>query len=329
MNENKEILISVIIVACNVENFISICLRSILSQYLQNIEIIVVNDASTDNTSTILSNIVEKDNRVSVVNNEKYIGYYSSIKIGLQTAKGRYIHFVNPCDYLVPYAYKELYEYALINQLDIVLFAHFIVKNNKTKFCNINYKLRSYQKRILSSHIDKQFLLNSQTVFTTWNTLFKKDFLVENNFFSEKSVNFSEFLLMWQIFILANKISFLNIPLYYYNYKNTNIKASNKKVDKRDIIEIIHEIYSFLDKNNCLQSYAIIFSKAVLRNYIGYFNKLSKKNKKDFLNKIQDSLKYMKLSRFLKNGKLKRKIIIIKKTKFPLLNILVKTKIIT
>lgn len=327
MNEYEEPFISIIIVAHNDQRYVGTCLRSIISQCLHNIEIIVINNASKDSTKEILSNIAENDNRVTIINNEEYIEKHESIKIALKIAKGLYVHMVNPSDYLVPYAYKELYEYSLINKLDVVLFASFIVKNNKTKVKNISNKLRSYKKRILSSHIDKQFFLKSDPLVTTWNILFKKDFLIESDILSKESIMFPKIRLMWNILIFANRISFLNIPVYYYNKK---IKDLDKKiVPNLGIISTMEQIFNCLKKNDLLKIYAIPFSKAVLKNYVGYFNKTSKKRKKSYLEEVKKSLNYMELCTLLKQSTLKRKINIVQKTKFPLLSILVKTKIIT
>ena len=119
MKVNK-IKISVVIPVYNVEPFIKQCLDSLINQTLKEIEIILVDDCSTDSSGEICDEYAAKDNRVVVIHNKKNIRQGLSRNKGIEIAKGEYIGFVDPDDWVDLDFFEKLYNTAKKNNSDIV-----------------------------------------------------------------------------------------------------------------------------------------------------------------------------------------------------------------
>ena len=102
----KAALLSVIIPVYNVEPYLEQCLDSVINQTYKNLEIICINDGSTDNSLKILEKYQKKDNRIKLIN-QKNKGLSEARNAGLDVAKGEYIAFVDSDDYLELNAYEE------------------------------------------------------------------------------------------------------------------------------------------------------------------------------------------------------------------------------
>ncbi|MBQ3482868.1 MAG: glycosyltransferase [Clostridia bacterium] len=117
--ENKKILVSVIVPVYNVKEYLEQCLDSIVNQTLKNIEIILVNDGSTDGSDAICEKYVASDSRMVLIH-QKNAGLAAARQAGLNVAKGEYIGFVDSDDWLEPTMYEEMYEKATEHGADIV-----------------------------------------------------------------------------------------------------------------------------------------------------------------------------------------------------------------
>ena len=125
---------SIIIAAYNIETYIRRCIISIINQTLKDIEIIVVNDGSTDNTLGIIKELYKLDNRIIIVNQENK-GLIEARKSGLNIAKGEYILFVDGDDWLEINTLELLYNNAKENKSDIIIYNAFLsYDDRKEKF---------------------------------------------------------------------------------------------------------------------------------------------------------------------------------------------------
>ena len=110
--------ISIIVPAYNAENYIKECIESILNQTLKDIEVIIIDDGSTDNTGVIIDNLCKDDKRVLVIHQNNH-GLYATRKIGLSKATGEYIGWVDADDFVDLNMYEMLYENAKLNNSDV------------------------------------------------------------------------------------------------------------------------------------------------------------------------------------------------------------------
>lgn len=177
---------SVIIPVYNVEKYINRCLKSILSQRYNDLEIIVIDNGSTDSSGSICDIYANEDANISVYHIENH-GVGSARNFGLSKARGEFIYFVDSDDYLVGNLFAE-FEDKLTPDLDLLVFSYYnsfeqemTEKNRKKKILPYN---GSYDKYDFSKIFKDLFL--SDMLYTVWNKLYRREFLIENNISFEK-----------------------------------------------------------------------------------------------------------------------------------------------
>jgi cellulose synthase/poly-beta-1,6-N-acetylglucosamine synthase-like glycosyltransferase len=116
----KNHMISIVTTCYNLEDYIEQCLLSSMNQTYKNLEIIVVNDCSTDNSLNIIKKLAEQDNRIRVIDNEVNLGAGKSRKVGIEAAQGDYVMLVDGDDWISNGFIKTLYDLALEHDADIV-----------------------------------------------------------------------------------------------------------------------------------------------------------------------------------------------------------------
>lgn len=132
--------ISVIVPVYNVEKYIEKCIRSIMEQILEEIEIIVVNDGSTDNSYEIIKEYLKIDNRIKLVN-KKNGGLSSTRNIGINYSKGEDITFVDEDDYIDKEMYNEILNIMIRGDSDMCVCNFKKIYSNKIKISKLNYTL--------------------------------------------------------------------------------------------------------------------------------------------------------------------------------------------
>lgn len=126
--------VSVIIPVYNTERYLKQCLDSVLAQTLEEIEILCVDDGSTDSSPSILQSYAEKDSRVHIIQKENG-GVVSARKVGIEAATGRYLGFMDSDDWVEPEMYEKLYGYGVEYQADLVSSGYFLEGN----FTSVHY----------------------------------------------------------------------------------------------------------------------------------------------------------------------------------------------
>ena len=177
---------SVIIPVYNVEKYINRCLKSILSQHYNDLEIIVIDNGSTDRSGSICDIYANEYANFSVYHIENH-GVGSARNFGLSKARGEFIYFVDSDDYLVGNLFAE-FEDKLTPDLDLLVFSYYnsfeqeMTEKNRTK--KILPYNGSYDKYDFSKIFKDLFL--SDMLYTVWNKFYRREFLIENNISFEK-----------------------------------------------------------------------------------------------------------------------------------------------
>ncbi|MDR0676778.1 MAG: glycosyltransferase [Elusimicrobiota bacterium] len=241
--------ISIIIPVYNTEKYLRQCLNSVINQTLKDIEIICINDGSTDNSLEILKEYSQKDSRIKVIS-KKNSGHGHTMNIGLDNATGEYIGIVESDDYISINMYEELYKLSNDN-IDVVKssFYKYYDTPNVKKIENVSWS----KKAILP---DKNpFNINDYPVFLSfhpsiWTCIYKKKFLIQNNikFLEEKEASWVDNLFQVQTLYLAKKIIYINTPFYFY--RKRNLKDSADLKDYNIPFKRTQEIYSWIRQNN-------------------------------------------------------------------------------
>ncbi|NME82447.1 glycosyltransferase [Clostridium sp. SM-530-WT-3G] len=232
-------MISIIVPVYNVENYLGKCIDSIINQSFYDIEIILIDDGSTDNSGKICDQYKLKDNRIKVIH--KINGGLSSARnCGLDIAKGEYIGFVDSDDYIDKYMYEKMINNLKENNSDIVI-------------CDMNYYLNGTD---ISNNKFRDFgVLNREDTLLKYlnhsyfkshaqNKLYKK-YLFNNLRFPEGKL-FEDVATFYKVIGNSNRISFVNEKLYYYNQGNGNSITKKKfNLKNLDLIDNVEDMLHF------------------------------------------------------------------------------------
>lgn len=251
--------VSIIIPVYNSEEFLEECLNSVIGQTLNDIEILCIDDCSTDNSLNILRNYAGKDKRVKIFCNNEHLGAALSRNVGLMNAQGEYIAFVDSDDCIVNNFCEVLYENCKCNGLDLILFNsieyNFKGKRERVYFAeNLNY-----ENLIFDWHIDKNLILNK--FFVIWSKFYKKDLLDDIEFYNLPILE--DVLFHVETMLKAKKISYLPEFLYVYKKLNKNSLQNSKYRTKESfvIFDVFNHVKDILNKYDCFDDFTSNFIK--------------------------------------------------------------------
>lgn len=241
MKKNNNPLISVIVPVFNVEKYLQQCIDSLLRQNYSNIEIILVDDGSTDNSAQICDEYATKYKNITVIH-KKNEGLGSSRNIGLQVANGKYIGFVDSDDYLSEDMYETLIRLAEENDADCSYceFERFWDDNiiDKSHKCNDSIKIYSDNEILNPYLLDRVGCLPVEKTDCSYGAsvglgLFKNDIIKKVKFVSERKWISEDMIFDLEFIPLCKKIVHTNKKLYYYRF-NPNSLTTRYVPDRFD-----------------------------------------------------------------------------------------------
>ena len=186
-------LISVIIPVYNVEEYLRQCLDSVINQTYENLQIIAVNDCSTDSSLQILEEYAQKDKRMVVISNKENLGVGLTRNEGMKIAKGDFIHFLDPDDWLEPNIYIYIEREREKDFPDILCFKRNEYNNETKESKTLDFKNAAILNKTLNPIKDIEAFDNWDRY--VWQKLHKRSFLLENNivFNNSKSISDMEY----------------------------------------------------------------------------------------------------------------------------------------
>ncbi len=208
-------LVSVLIPVYNVEKYLSRCLESILKQTLTQIEIICVNDGSTDGSLEILEKYQKEDSRIIIINKENG-GLPSARNAGLDRAKGKYVGFVDSDDFVEPNMFEKLYRTAEDEKSEIVICGANVFPEEPRASQWLYDCLSPEYKKINGFDVATLFFDVSSTPFL-WRTLIKREIIEKNHLRLQEDIMIGEDkAFQCKVYPLAKSIT--KIPDKLYNY---------------------------------------------------------------------------------------------------------------
>lgn len=241
---NKD-LISIIVPVYNAENYIDKCLKSLLNQFYKNIEIIIIDDGSCDNTSKICKSFLE-DKRIKYFfqNNQ---GPAASRNKGLVEAKGEWVMFVDSDDIISPQFCEVALTSVKASNSDLGMFRFNVVEDNHT-FKNISIKTKKDNYFTVSKERAFSFLLDDKISGSyLWNKIYKKD-LFENIRF-EVGKKYEDLGIMYKLFNIADSFVFIDEYLYFYIQRPDSVMHSTTVKDINDAFTYRYKQFLFIKKN--------------------------------------------------------------------------------
>lgn len=245
--------ISVILPIYNAEPFLSQCLESIENQTFKDIEVLCVNDGSTDDSLETMRSFAERDNRFIVLDKPNG-GYGHSLNYGLNRAKGRYISIIEPDDFIDPKMYEELFAFAEYShhQADVIKGSYWEYFDARSDFGECLRKpniIREMKQTpyIFSLKEDAEIFVHHPSI---WSAIYRKEFLDINNihFVEPKGAGWADNPFLVETLVKANKIIW--VPKGYYYYRQTNPNASSFLKDFHIPFDRLREMRIILNDAN-------------------------------------------------------------------------------
>jgi len=289
-------LVSIIVPVYNVEKYLKQALDSVVNQTLKDIEIICIDDCSTDNSLKILNKYASKDERFVVLKQEQNQGQGVARNRALDIAKGEYIMFLDPDDWYELNACELCYNQISKNKNDFVIFPHyFYYEETQEKKLMVN-RIKPFFDIENNSNINPYKLLNKNFFINCYSVcqIYSKEFLNKQNIrYSDYRIN-EDIKFFVGALLNTDNLSIIDIPLYCYRIYN---KSSSFNASKyKEIIETRKEAYEAVKKHKNSNLFMPYFLYYAIRTSIRYFKKLSALNngiKKDFYNKMREFFKLL------------------------------------
>lgn len=244
-------LVSIIVPVYNSEQYIFNSINSILNQTYKNLEIIIINDGSTDRTDEILNEIALKDKRIVYVN-QKNIGVSETRNKGIQLSKGEYITFMDSDDTVEAEYIEKLMEEILKNKFDIVTCGYTDISKYGIVKLNDFYN----NNTILSKDEFINRIFNG-VGGTVWGKVFRRNIIIENNIKMKQNIFMCEDMIFVLEYVMkCNKYGAINENLYNYNRLNENSISSRIDMEYyNNLVIVISEIQKILKENNYEKGY--------------------------------------------------------------------------
>ena len=240
-------LITVIIPVYNVEKYLSCCLDSVIGQTYRDMEIIVVNDGSTDDSGCICDAYALKDNRIKVIHKENG-GLSSARNAALDIATGEYIAFVDSDDYLALDTLEKCHTKLLKTSADVCMFSHYIVNATSQAANTLPFDKEFYNDEEVKSIIFPKFFgktkTDSELEGFVWRQIFKREIIGNLRFRSEREYFAEDVVFDIELYKNVSAFCVIDEPLYYYRYVQSSL--SNRY--REDLFKKFNKLLVFMNE---------------------------------------------------------------------------------
>ncbi|MGI6776614.1 MAG: glycosyltransferase family 2 protein [Acetivibrionales bacterium] len=279
--------VSIIIPVYNMEKYILNCLESVLNQTFEDIEIIVINDGSVDNSLGIINEYAGRDERIIVINQENR-GLSHSRNQGILAAKGRYLSFIDSDDTVKKDFIEKMFYRCQEDGSDIVV-CNYIEVYEGTKKLKYNsfFESKSLDRLDAMRELIRDYSIKS----FVWNKLFSKTIFDSNNILFKEGVLYEDLYTTYKLFFYANRVSFLDDYLYYYLQREGSItnSISARHIEYR--MNALEEIKWFLIENRLFDCLKREFVSMCLLAYLDISNRMIKFDPENTLeNKVREKI---------------------------------------
>ncbi len=258
--------ISIIIPVYNVEKFLHQCLKSVLEQNVEGMEVICVNDGSTDNSLAILNEFKTLYPDLIIIDQPNG-GLPAARNSGFNVSTGNYIYFLDSDDYLLPNTINEMISFALNQNLDVCFFN--VLKDGVMPY----FEIKQETPGILTGKELYNWNYQVNGFFppsAVWTNLYKRDFLVIQNIKFKEGIEHEDEEYTPRVYFLAERSSFLNINVQCHRIlREGSVTAATQLLFKeqniKDIIETCSDLFLYFNKMKCSEN---LFYLKIFHNYL-------------------------------------------------------------
>lgn len=265
--------ISVIIPVYNTQDYLADCVDSILGQSLEGIELILINDGSTDNSGEIMGEYVrrfpDKIRAITVDNG----GQGRARNFGIDMAQGEFLSFIDSDDYLEKDALELMYAAAMENDADIVV-------------CDMEKRFDDGRREYVKAALQAEPLASAGS---SSNKIFRRSTVGDIRF--PTGLWYEDFAFSAKLLLKSKKTVFVEKPLYIYRCGQSSTMNNNNAAKNLDIIKIMEDIRAFAEKEGKLEGFEFMLINHVLLDSIKRLQLQSSKEKKAAIGKLRDYVK--------------------------------------
>lgn len=227
MTEELQEKISVIIPVYNVEQYLSQCVESVLAQTVQNFEILLIDDGSTDKSPEICDAFAAADTRIKAVHKANG-GASTARNAGLDIASGEYVFFLDSDDYLVPNALEKLFTALRSAEADFAFCQAYTLEENSGEIGTKNYSFGKNYGQGSADAFFAEMVKNKEFHVAVWMNLYRRDFLQRNELRFSEGIMYEDCIFAYQLYKLAKKAVHVPEYLYYRRYRANSVMSSKK-----------------------------------------------------------------------------------------------------
>lgn len=246
----KNNLISIVVPIYNVEKYIPECVDSIIAQTYENIEIILVNDGSTDNSGSVCEEYAKKDARIKVIH-KKNGGLSDARNAGIKIAKGEYIGFVDSDDWIETDMYEKLIKACLENNADISICGLF------RDYVDKSIKCPSPNNKVYSSENALKALIEGEELHDhAWSKLYKRSFFDDVEY--PKGKLYEDVRTTYKLFLKSDVVVSIEDCLYHYRQRSGSIVRGSFNRNSLQLLDAINELAEnpYINNYDCKKEFS-------------------------------------------------------------------------
>ena len=277
----KMVKVSILVPVYNVEKYLIQCMESLVNQTLKEIEIICIDDGSTDKSSSILDEYAKNYSSVKVIHKNN-TGYGHSMNVGMKMASGEYIGIVESDDFIDVNMFENLYRVAKQNDVSIVRSSFYRNANGIDKYERIGIKDFNVVFDPVADNID--FVCS----FPIWSCVYKNEFLHENGIWFNETpgASYQDLGFCFKTFSCTKGIIFLKDAFYHYRVDNEE-SSMHSLAKVFCVCDEFEEIWRFLSQRNVLnETYKYRIPEYQYAHYISNYDRMSNKYKESFIKRM-------------------------------------------
>ena len=298
--------VSIIIPVYNVEKYLRQCLDSVVNQTYKDIEIIIVNDCSPDNSLQIIKEYQQKDDRIVLLDLKQNVGLGFARNAGMKVARGKYITFIDSDDWVTKDYVEVLYNTIEKYQYDVISPDFYEYDDITQKVYESKHPKNFYDINISSINI-KQKLLCCEYIHYA-RKIYNLQFLKDNDI-TFKINKFEDTLFIWEIILKTKKFMFVDDKIYYYRVNRKGSLMANKSGEFINHMKLFYELKKLIYSDyNYKKYFDSVLNFFIMNRVLDFawenskdFNNLYPKFQKQYLNNKKIEFYYLKtLKNFIK-----------------------------
>ena len=293
--------VSVIVPVYNVEKYVEKCLDTLVNQTLEDIEIIVVNDGSNDNSKDIIEKFIKKYPKKIVYLEKENGGLSDARNYGIPHATGKYIAFLDSDDYAELNTYKDMYELAEAENSDMVE-------------CDFVWEFPDKSINDIGAIYNGKHEMIEKARVVAWNKLIKKEILEKNKIKFPKGYRYEDIEFTYKLVPYLERISFLKKTCIHYMQRDNSISNTQNEKTK-EIINVFEDVFKYYKEKGIFEEYfqelEYTYTRVLLCSSLRRICKIpDKKVRKNVINltwnKLNTNFPNWKKNKILKKNKSKK-----------------------